>query len=674
MRRVWAAVGLVLWAGAGAGALAGERPITVEDSLGFKSVGNFEWGPEGDYLVFTMREWNRKENRYDTHVHRVPAAGGEVRQLTRGEKSEGDPHVSPDGKYLAFTATRTGDKAQVYLLPLDGGEAFKLTDAPEGVSAYAWSQDGKRIAYTARDERPDKEEREKKKKDKFDAVVVDRDFTWTHLWTIDVDEKEAQRLTEGEFNVEDPRWSPDGARIAFRKSYIGNQDSPWKHIDDNQESDIFAVTVADKQESNLTPDPGTATNPRWSPDGQSLAFGAADGPQAKVNLFVMDMRTRRARNLTANDPDSVSEGTWSPDGATLYYTQGRGTYTHLFAVPSRGGDAKQLSAGLGFEGGVELSPNGQSIAHVPNDPDRPGDLWVSDLEGRYPLKLTDVNPKFTEFAVAKSEVLRWTAPDGLEIEGVLLYPLGYEEGKRYPLILQIHGGPRGRFTHSFNGRNQVFAANGYAILQPNPRGSTGYGQEFAEANRGDWGGNDFNYDDMTGVDRVIELGVADPEKLVVMGGSYGGFSTFWAVTQTDRFKAAIAHAAISEWYSFHGQTDIPAYLEYGFLGFPWESREVYEKWSPYRYAENVKTPLMITHGEEDRRVPIAQAEQFYTALKKMGKVVEFVRYPREGHGITEPNHVIDLMARQLEWFDRHLGIVREKPAEKGPEDGVTSET
>jgi len=269
--------------------------------------------------------------------------------------------------------------------------------------------------------------------------------------------------------------------------------------------------------------------------------------------------------------------------------------------------------------------------------------------------LTFANPQLKEFGIADAEVIRWKGPDNLDIEGLLVKPLGYEAGRRYPFILQIHGGPYGKFTNAFDARAQIFAANGYALLMPNPRGSTGYGQKFTVANVADWGGKDFQ-DYMAGVDAAIAKGIADPEKLVVMGGSYGGFSTFWTITQTNRFKAAIGHAGISDWYSFHGQSDIPGLMEFGFVGYPWNAADTYRKYSPMTYVDRVKTPIMITHGEQDRRVPIAQAEEYYRALKTRGVDVVFVRYPREGHGIQEPNHQIDLVHRQLEWFNSHLGL------------------
>ncbi len=643
---------------------AADKRMTIEDALALKSAGNFAWTPDSNHLVFTIREWKRDDNRYITHIYRIPREGGEPVQLTRGERGESRPRLSPDGTLLAFSANRAEKGGgQIWLLPLAGGEAYQLTEEENGVSGFEWAPDSKSIAFTTRDVPEDKESREKKKKDRFDAVVVDSDFRWTHIWVIGLKDKEKQRLTEGAFNVAQIEWSPSGERIAAVVNYNPSQESSWRHIDDNRESDILLIPATGGEPENLTPHATRSSSPAWSPDGSALVFSENEDVTVWAsisNLIRVDLETGRRVNLTEKERDSVGGAQWTADGKHLYFSQGKSVYTQIYRIPERGGDPQAVTRDQGIRGGFEISPDGGYLAFSLNDPTRPGDIWISKIDGTAASRLTDLNPQIADFDIAPSQAIQWKAPDGWQIEGVLTLPLDYREGQSYPLILQIHGGPYGRFSRSFSSRNQIFAANGYAILQPNPRGSTGYGIDFTVANVEDWGGKDFHNDDMSGVDHVVEMGVADPDRLVVMGGSYGGFSTFWAVTQTDRFKAAIGHAGISDWYSFHGQSDIPGLMEYGFGGYPWDAAETYRKYSPMTYVDQVKTPIMITHGERDMRVPIAQAEQYYTALKKRGVDVQFVRYPREGHGIREPNHVIDLVGRQLEWFDRHLGIERPK--------------
>jgi len=659
MRRVFVCmVGLMLLSGSFV--LAGQL-MTMEDTLAIRSISGFTWAPDNDTLLFLVRDWDREKNRYVSHIYRTSRQDGGMAQLTRGESGESSPRVSPDGKNVAFVASRgENSKSQIWILPLAGGESYQLTKADNGASSFIWAPDSQSLAFITRDVPEDKKEREKKKKDKFDAVVVDRDYSWNHLWTIPLKDGEARRLTEGEYSVSGLQWSPDGKQIVFQVAYSGNQQSAWRHSDDRPDSDIYLVSVGGGQAENLTPGEGRASGPRWSPSGDRMSFSASPGITSgdKNDLMVMDIGSRRTMNLTKDNPNSMGSAEWSPDGKSLYFSQSLRAYTHVYRIPATGGASERVTSGMGSLRGYAISPNGAWLAFSKNEPSKTAELWIKSVSGSEEKKLTDLNPSFREFEIAETKVIRWNSPDGMEIEGILTLPLGYQEGRKYPLIVSIHGGPTGMSGHTFSTRNQLFAARGYAILQPNPRGSSGYGMDFLRANYKDWGGKDFHDDDMSGVDKVIDMGIADPDKLVVMGGSYGGFSTFWAVTQTNRFKAAIGHAAISDWYSFYGQTDIPAYLHWGFGGHPWETREVFEKYSPYNFAQNVTTPLMITHGEQDRRVPIAQAEQYYTLLKKLGKKVEFVRFPREGHGIREPNHVIDLFGRQLRWFDEHLGIMR----------------
>jgi len=664
----------------------GDKRMTIESALAIKQVGAPQISPDGKRIAYTISEWDKKENRRVSHIWLVSADGGPTSKLTTGEKGETAPQWAPDGSSIAFLADR--DKGvQVWVIPVDGGEADKLTSEENNVQSFRWAPDGKTIAFVTRDTPKDKTEREKRKKDKFDTIVVDSDFSYSHLWTINVETKEKKRLTEGNFTVSNPQWAPNGASIAFAMSKSGVQESSFIDISEDRNTDIYIVSAGGGAPRQLTTNPGPDSNPQWAPDGKWIAYtGNADQKSwaAKTDVLLISPDGGAPRNLTKDFFESAGPSlAWAPDGNTLYFSSGVGMYTHIFSVPAGGGKATQITRENRNYGSLDIAgypavaklptpafnPNEPAyapswkIAYTVNDSWTPDDIWVAPLKQMdQAKKVTWANPEIKDFALAESRVIKWKGPDNFDIEGLLVKPLGYEEGKRYPLILQIHGGPYGRFSDTFNSRTNAWAANGYAVLMPNPRGSTGYGVQFTTANVGDWGGKDFK-DIMAGVDAVVAKGIADPNKLVVMGGSYGGFMTFWTITQTDRFKAAIGHAGISDWYSFHGQSDIPGLMEYGFVGQPWTSAETYRKWSPMSYVDRAKTPIMITHGERDLRVPIAQAEQYYRALKKRGVDTVFLRYPREGHGIQEPNHQIDLFQRQLEWFDSHLGIKREKPAE-----------
>jgi dipeptidyl aminopeptidase/acylaminoacyl peptidase len=417
----------------------------------------------------------------------------------------------------------------------------------------------------------------------------------------------------------------------------------------------------------LTTNPGSDESPRWSRDGKLLAYLASDDPMSwaeKTDLMLVEPATGAPRNLTGAYEEVVTGAPrWSPDGQTIYAAGMNGVYGQLLRVAVAGGEPRPVFESRGAYASVDLSRDGARLAFTFNDARAPNNVWTASTTGQGAKQLTFFNPQTKDYALADTEVLRWKGPDGLEIEGLLVKPVGYMAGARYPTILLVHGGPYGQFTYGWNRNAQLYAARGYAVLMPNPRGSTGYGHKFMTANLRDWGGKDYQ-DLLAGVDEVVRRGVADPERLAVMGGSYGGFMTFWTITQTERFKCAIGHAGISDWYGFFGQTDVPSLMEYGLGGLPWTARETYAKWSPMSYVERVSTPLLITHGEQDRRVPIQQAELFYRALKRRGVEVTFVRYPREGHSITEPNHQIDLAGRQLAWLDKHLKPEDDKPAQR----------
>jgi dipeptidyl aminopeptidase/acylaminoacyl peptidase len=675
MKKLASCLALTLLICALAFAANGDKKITIQDSLAIKNVGAPSFSPDGKWIAYTLSEWDKENNRRVSHIYLISsdpqiAKAAKPIKLTNGEKGESSPQWSPDGSRIAFSADR--DKGnQIWLISPFGGEAEKLTSEENGAGGFRWSPDGKRISFITRDTPKDKAEREKKKKDKFDTIVVEKDFIYSHLWTINVESKEKKRLSEGAYSIDSAEWSPDGKWLAFVRTTNGVHESPFAELAPDRNSDIYIIAADGGQARQLTTSPAPDSNPRWSPDSKWLAYTAGSDAKSwtsKTDIMMIAAEGGTPQNLTKEFFESAGNGLlWAQNGE-IYFNAAKGVYSQILAISKMKGGTNSTIVAVSpanerIYGQFDVSKTGD-LACLVNDSLHTGDIYIR-LASKVEHQLTFANPQLKDFALGSTEVIKWKGPDNFDIEGVLVKPLGYEQGKRYPLVLQIHGGPYARFDNSFNSRAQIFAANGYAVLMPNPRGSTGYGNKFTVANLGDWGGKDFK-DIMAGVDAAIAKGIADPDKLVVMGGSYGGFMTFWAITQTDRFKAAIGHAGISDWYSFHGQSDIPGLMEYGFVGQPWNATETYRKSSPMTFVDKVKTPIMITHGEQDRRVAIAQAEEYYRALQRRGVEVVFLRFPREGHGIQEPNHQIDLVTRQLAWFDSHLGIKRQKLGDERP--------
>ena len=651
---------------------AAERRMTVEESLALRQIGSIALSPDGTRIVYAVSDWDRAGNRRVSHLHVVSIETGRSFRLTNGEKGESAPQWSPDGTRIGFLADR-GKGPQVWAIPADGGEALQLTSEEAPVQGFQWAPDSQSIVFLVRDHTTDPKEKEaleKRRRERFDTIVIDADLRYTHLWKLEISSRTKTRMTTGNFSVLSAAWSPDGKSIVYAASPAGAQESVFTDISDDRNSDLFLIPSSGGTARQLTTNPGPDSNPLWSPDGQWIAYTSNPTPWiGKTDLLVMQASGGNPRNLTAQTIESVGPTFVWETGNRLLFSSPVGVHTHLFTVSLDAEGVIARQQGPSHFAQFDVARSGQLLAYTRTNSRTESNLWVEVGRGAEPRQLTDLNPQLREMALAETELVSWIGPDNFTIEGLLMRPVGYQIGQRVPLILMIHGGPYGRFIDIFQERAQIFAAQGYAVLSPNPRGSTGYGTRFMEANLADWGGKDFG-DLMAGVDTMIARGLADPEKLVVMGGSYGGFMTFWTITQTSRFKAAIGHAAISDWYSFHGQSDIPGLMEVGFRGTPWEVPENYRRWSPMTHVAKVRTPILITHGERDFRVNIQQGEQYYRSLRKRGVETVFLRYPREGHGIQEPNHIIDLVGRQLAWFDRHLGIKRE-PAPSSTEKPAT---
>ena len=636
-----------------------KRPMTVDDLFKLKRVSNPQISPDGSLIVFVVRFPDLKKDRYTSDLYLVRTKDGSVIQLTTSEGGEYSPQFSPDGKLIAFLSNRD-KKTQIWLINPRGGEAYKLTNSKSGVSSFVWSPDGKKIAYIAYDP-PTKEEKERKKK-KEDVEVVDKDIKMGRLFVIDLETKKVKKLTKGNYTASSPTFSPDGKMIAFVRR-------PTPKADDGDKSDIMLVPAEGGEVKPLVVRPGSDSSPRWSPDGKLIAFLSSDGKESEIavsRICIVPAEGGKPRNISRSFDRSPRSLVWSPDSSKLYFLALDGVVSNLYSIEVKTEKITKLTAEDGVIGSFSLTKDGKLMALTKEDPYHPADVYLSEVERYNPKKLTDMNPWVKELALGEVRTIHWKSKDGLKIEGLLILPVGYTPGKRYPLITQIHGGPSGVMTRSFQcsyGRDgQILAGLGYAVFQPNFRGSSGYGEAFLRGDVRDWGKGDYN-DIMTGVDYLIEQGIADPEKLGVSGWSYGGYMTSWIVTQTDRFKAAAYGAGLTDLYSMYTLNDIPRALDAYFGGPPWDNFDLYWNSSAMKYVTRVKTPTLIFQGGRDARVPPPQSWEFYQALKRLGVPTKLIIYPREGHGLREPNHQRDKAEREISWFNKYI-LKKEEESKK----------
>jgi dipeptidyl aminopeptidase/acylaminoacyl peptidase len=616
--------------------------------------------PDGKRMVYTVSEavTTPDKSEFVTQVWMANIASKQNFQLTFGEKSSSNPRWSPDGNWIAFTSNRKDNKTNIYLLSANGGESEPLTDVKSNVSNFEWSPDGNSIAFTMTDAKTDDEE--KNDKGKNDYRWVDENLKMSRLYVIPVQKdengkREPRKLTNENYNVGDFDWSTDNSRIAYSHTKTGN-------ANDWTTADVSIVEVATSKLTVLTNTPAAESSPLYSPDGKSIAVLVSDNPPrwAQTGVIQIFPSSRgQPKTLTASFDGQPDIAGWSADSKKIYFNEPRGTESTFSAIDVTTNRIEDLRSSPAVFSSIDLNRTGTTLSFVRQTPDTPGDAYIASVTDFKPVQISHVNADLKMPPLGRTEVIRWKSKDGRNVEGLLTYPVGYQTGQRVPLILNIHGGPAGVFQQTFIGGRGVyplatFAARGYAILRANPRGSSGYGTEFRRANLKDWGGGDYE-DLMSGVDRVIEMGVADPNRLGVMGWSYGGFMTSWIVTQTHRFKVASAGAPVTNLMSFNGTSDIPSFIPDYFSGQFWEVLDLYQKHSPIFNVKGVTTPTMIQQGDADIRVPISQGYEFYNALKAQGVPTRMLVLPRQPHGPNEPKMQLAAMKANLEWFDKYLG-------------------
>jgi len=651
-----------------------KRAVKPKDLYMLRNVTDPQVSPDGKKVAYVVSWPDRKSDETRMSVYVAPIDGrAAARRFTQGNKDH-SPRWSPDGRYLAFASDR-GEKNQLIVAPTEGGEPRQITNSKYGISNPAWSPDGKRIAYMARSGEY-KQSKERSPVEKSAPRVI-RDLRYkldgigffderrTHIFTIDVESAKEKQVTGGDWYDDQPAWSPDGKLIAF----ISDRE-PERH-QRQWRSDVWIVPSGGGGARKVTRSKGSAAHPAFSPDGRSVAFvgheQGDEGAARNIHLMVVAADggvSPRSLSESLDRPvagwpmfASGSTFAWAAQGdAVLFLAGDRGAQALYRAGTANGSVSKVLSGERQIEA-FAPAPDGGKAAFIAVWLTRPWEIYSASLNGgRREVNLSHANDDLMKkIESGKIERVNYNAADGLEIEAFALYPPDYKRGKRYPLAVNVHGGP-----HSFHPGSrswvefQSLAAEGYVVLLPNPRGSTTYGEAFTQACVRDWGGGDFE-DIMAGVNEMERRGVADPERLCIGGYSYGGFMSCWAVGHTGRFQATVVGAPVSNQVSMFGTGDIPLFDIHEIGGTPFENPEEWRKRSPVTYLANVDTPVLLVHHEGDLRCPIGQSEEIFQGLKVLGKEVEFVRYPGGFHTYNThaPSQIVDRTKRTIDWYNRH---------------------
>ena len=645
------------------------RPMGIVDLLNVPRLAEPQLSPDGRDVVFTKSDADWKSGKRISHVWRARADGsGTPVQLTNGTENENAPRWSPDGKTIAFITKRAENEfAQIHLLPVDGGEAKALTQHASAVSDIEWTPDGSALLFTAPEPKSDEEKARDKAKD--DVYSYDENYKQTHLWRVDVKSGSETRLTSGEFSVTSFDLSDDGRKIAFHRQ-------PTPLLGSGADGEVWVMNADGSGAVQLTKNAAQESNASLSPDNSQVLFLADTNAQFEAyynsRLFIVPAAGGSTRVLVSeNDPYDVDRAFWSTDGKSVFFLANLGVHEELFVVPASGGKPRQLTSGK--HNISAMSRVGDRFAFTISDSTSGGEVFVMAAGDSAPKRVTRVFDYLTrDFKLGKQEAIQWKGADGTTVEGILTYPVDYQPGQKYPLAVMTHGGPRaadkysiGSVTYEF----QVLAGKGYATLQPNYRGSTGYGDAFLR----DMVGHYFqqaHLDVMTGVDELIRRGIADPDRMLKMGWSGGGHMTNKIVTFTDRFKAASSGAGAANWISMYAQSDIRSFRTPWFGGTPWQKNapiEAYWNNSPLKDVANVRTPTLFFVGERDPRVPMPQAVEMYRALKSNGVPTHLYIAPREPHGWTELRHQLFKLNTEIEWFEKYV-TKRPFTPEKAPGD------
>jgi dipeptidyl aminopeptidase/acylaminoacyl peptidase len=652
-----------------------KRPLSFVDSIELPSLQDPQLAPNGRQILFVMEKPDWKANRRIGHVYRINADGTGLAQLTFGERGESSPRWSPDGRTIAFLARRDSDQNnQIYLLDIDGGEARRLTNHPTAPGSLTWAPDGKTIYFVAADAKS-ADEREKDRVQDDVYAFEENNFKQRHVWKADLEGK-TTKITDGDWSVGEYELSADGRRMAMTRR-------PSPLLEFTAQTEVWVMDADGMNALQLTKNDIAEGNPALSPDGSTVLFTADANEKFELyyndKIFLVPASGGAARVLLPEAPYQIESASWSKDGRSIFFTANLGVHNEVLKVDVASRRVTVLTTGEHSLGGWKVSEDAGLHVFTRNTPQRPAEIYTLPAAGGEPKRVTAVfDDVVAHFKIARQERMTWKGQDGQAVEGLLFYPADYQPGRKYPLIVYTHGGPAASDKFGFASDIQVYSGKGYAVLRPNYRGSTGYGDAFLrDMVKGYF--KQAHLDVLTGADAVIAMGVADPTKLIKMGWSGGGHMTNKIITFTDRFKAASSGAGAANWISMYAQSDHREFRTPWFGGTPWQANapiDLYWNHSPLKDVAKVKTPTIFLVGEQDPRVPMPQSVEMFRALRSNGVPTHLYVAPREGHGWTELRHRLFKLQIEMEWFEKWVNnrtyVWEKAPGEEKKEPAKTT--